>query len=190
VVPTIKYPTINDVSSGELVARARQNDQAAWDALIERYTGLLRSIARSYDLGVADIADVTQTVWLRLVERLDELREPDRVATWLAVTTHRESRGTLRRRGRELPTWTVPDQAQGPDHGCVERTCVQRERLSDVASAIRAMPERCRRVLRFFALAPVTYAEVAAALDIPIGSVGPTRTRCLAGLRRRLGAAK
>jgi RNA polymerase sigma factor (sigma-70 family) len=182
-------PTIDEVSSGELVARARQNDQAAWDALIERYTGLLRSIPRSYDLGVADIADVTQTVWLRLVERLDELREPDRVATWLAVTAHRESRSTLRRRGRELPAWTVPDEAPDPDH-CVERTCVQRERLSDVASAIRAMPEHCRRMLRFFALAPVTYAEVAAALDIPIGSVGPTRTRCLAGLRRRLGVAK
>jgi RNA polymerase sigma factor (sigma-70 family) len=180
-------PKVDEVTSGELVARARQNDQVAWDALVERYTGLLRSIARSYDLGAADMADVTQTVWLRLVERLDELREPDRVGSWLAVTAHRESRWTLRRRGRELPAWSVPDQAPDPAGGCVERTCVQRERLSDVASAIRAMPERCRRVLRFFALAPVTYAEAASALDIPVGSVGPTRARCLADLRRRLG---
>jgi RNA polymerase sigma factor (sigma-70 family) len=183
-------PIVEEVSSGELVARARGGDQAAWNALVERYTGLLRSIARSYGLGEADLADVTQTVWLRLVERLDELREPDRVATWLAVTTHRESRWTLRRRGRELPAWSVPDQAPGPDHGCVEWICVQRERLSDVASAIREMPERCRRVLRAFALAPVTYAEVAAALDVPVGTVGPTRTRCLADLRRRLGEAR
>jgi RNA polymerase sigma factor (sigma-70 family) len=181
-------PIVEEVSSGELVARARQNDQAAWDALVERYTGLLRSIARSYGLGAADMADVTQTAWLRLVERLDELREPDRVATWLAVTTHRESRWTLRRRGRELPAWSVPDQAADPDRGPMERT-VQRERLSDVAAAIREMPERCRRVLRFFALAPITYAEVAAALDIPVGSVGPTRMRCLADLRRRVGEA-
>jgi RNA polymerase sigma factor (sigma-70 family) len=173
-------PKVDEVTSGELVARARQNDQVAWDALVERYTGLLRSIARSYDLGAADMADVTQTVWLRLVERLDELREPDRVGSWLAVTAHRESRWTL-------PAWSVPDQAPDPAGGCVERTCVQRERLSDVASAIRAMPERCRRVLRFFALAPVTYAEAASALDIPVGSVGPTRARCLADLRRRLG---
>jgi RNA polymerase sigma factor (sigma-70 family) len=182
-------PIVEEISSGELVARARRNDQAAWDALVERYTGLLRSIARSYDLRAADMADVTQTVWLRLVERLDELREPDRVGTWLAVTTHRESRWTLRRRGRELPAWSVPDQVPAPDHGGVEGTCVQRARLSDVASAIREMPERCRRMLRSFALAPVTYAEIAESLDIPIGSVGPTRTRCLADLRRRLGEA-
>jgi RNA polymerase sigma factor (sigma-70 family) len=179
-----------EISSGELVTRARRDDQAAWDALVERYTGLLRSIARSYDLGAVDMADVTQTVWLRLVERLDELRDPDRVAAWLAVTTHRESRWTLRRRGRELPSWSVPEQLPGPDDHGVERTCLQRERLSDVASALRQMPERCRRILRFFALAPVTYAEVATALDIPVGSVGPTRARCLADLRRRLGEAR
>jgi RNA polymerase sigma factor (sigma-70 family) len=166
----------------ELIALARQGDEAAWSALVDRYSGLLWSIARSYNLNEADTADLAQTVWLRLVERLAGLRDDAAVGGWLAVTARHEAARLRRPCGGRLPDLAAT--GPGPDTICLER-----ERFGQVAAAIRDMPERCRRVLRFLALAPVTYAEIAAALDIPIGSVGPTRTRCLAGLRRLIEAA-
>jgi len=163
-------------SPGELVLRARRNDADAWAALVERYTGMLWSIARSYDLGAADGGDVIQTAWLRLVERLHLLRKPDSVGAWLAATAHRESRRTLHRRRRERPS-PIEHAAAAPPH--VDY---------DVEKLLAALPERCRTILRILAQAPpLTYAEVAAALEIPVGTVGPTRRRCLARLREHLG---
>lgn len=161
-------------SPGELVLRARQDDADAWAALVERYTGMLWSIVRSYDLSAADGGDVIQTTWLRLVERLHLLRRPDSVGAWLAVTAHRESRRTLHRGRRERP---VPIERPAPPH--VDY---------DVEKLLAALPERCRTILRVLAQAPpLTYAEVAAALEIPVGTIGPTRRRCLDRLRRHLG---
>jgi RNA polymerase sigma factor (sigma-70 family) len=160
-------------SPGELVVRARANDADAWAALVERYTGMLWSITRSYDLGAADGHDVIQTAWLRLVERLDLLRKPDSVGAWLAATVHRESRRTLHRGRRERP-------------GEIERAAPPHVDY-DVERLLAALPERCRTILRVLAQAPpLSYAEVAAALEIPIGTVGPTRGRCLAQLREHL----
>lgn len=159
--------------SGELVVRARLNDADAWAALVERYTGMLWSIARSYDLDPADSGDVIQTAWLRLVERLHLLRNPNSVGAWLAVTAHRESRRTLRHRRTER-TGALDQVAPPPvDY--------------DVEKLLAALSERCRLVLRVLAQAPpLSYAEIAAALEIPIGSIGPTRQRCLARLREHL----
>lgn len=160
-------------SPGELVARARKDDPDAWAALVERYTGMLWSIARSYDLGAADSGDVIQTSWLRLVERLHLLRKPDSVGSWLAATAHRESRRTLRRGRREC--LGAADRA-APAH--VDY---------DLGKLLAALPERCRTILRVLAQAPpLSYAEIAAALEIPVGSIGPTRRRCLGRLRDRL----
>jgi RNA polymerase sigma factor (sigma-70 family) len=160
---------------GELVVRALRDDADAWAALVERYTGMLWSIARSYGLSGADSADVTQTAWLRLVERLHLIRNPDSVGAWLAVTAHRESRRTVQRRHREPPT-QVEQAATAPAH--VDY---------DLRRLLTALPERCRKILRVLAQAPpLSYVEVGAALEIPVGSVGPTRRRCLARLRERL----
>ncbi|WP_116021230.1 RNA polymerase sigma factor [Thermomonospora umbrina] len=173
------------VPSGELVVRARAGDETAWAALTERYSGMLWAIARAYGLGGADAADLVQVTWLRLVEHIDALRRPARVGTWLAVTARREAARALRssavRRAGESPAGPEPADPTTPDAVCAER-----ERLRAVVDALGALPDLCRQVLRLFAGSP-TYAEVAAALDIPVGSVGPTRTRCLASLRKRLG---
>jgi RNA polymerase sigma factor (sigma-70 family) len=164
-------------SPGELVLRARRNDEDAWAALVERYTGMLWSIARSYELSAADSGDVIQTAWLRLVERLHLLRKPESVGAWLAATAHRESRRTLHRARRERPAPMIERPAAPHVDYNVERL-------------LAALPERCRRILRVLAQAPpLTYAEVAAALEIPVGTVGPTRRRCLARLRAHLGGA-
>jgi len=166
--------------SAYLVARARDGDGAAWAKLVDRYSGLLWSIARSFALNDADSGDVVQTTWLRLVERIDQIAEPAAVGGWLAVTARRESLRVAQRRGRELPGEIPDTRAPGP-----ERVAMAREHLGHVAAAIQTLPQRCQSLLRMFALAP-TYADLAAALDIPIGSIGPTRARCLENLRRKL----
>ncbi|WP_433335780.1 RNA polymerase sigma factor [Spirillospora sp. CA-294931] len=166
--------------TAELIVAARDGDGAAWGRLVERYSGLLWSIARSYGLDDAESMDVVQTAWLRLVERIDGLDDPGAAGGWLTVTARRESLRLASRRGREL-LGTVPDSpSEAP-----ERVVIARERLGRVAAALHSLPRRCQALLRIFALAP-SYAEAAAALEIPVGSVGPTRARCLESLRRRL----
>jgi RNA polymerase sigma factor (sigma-70 family) len=163
----------------ELVARARDGDGEAWALLVERHSPLLWSIARSHGLNDADSGDVVQTTWLRLVERIDGLRDPAATGCWLATTARNESLRLVRRRGRDLPLVPAPRRPEpGPD-----RVVAARERLGRVGAALDALPRRCRTLLRLFALAP-SHAELAAALGIPVGSVAPTRARCLDALRR------
>ncbi|HEV7930762.1 MAG TPA: sigma-70 family RNA polymerase sigma factor [Actinomadura sp.] len=178
---------MNNVPPGDLVVWARKGDQAAWEALTTRYAGMLWAIARGHGLGDTDAADVAQTTWLRLVERIDHLRQPDRVGTWLAVTARREAVRVARRAWhqgdiRPLPHLEAPEP--GPEHVCADR-----ERLAQVIAAIHTLPALCREVLRLFAVSPA-YADVAAALGIPVGSVGPTRARCLTSLRKRIGGTR
>jgi RNA polymerase sigma factor (sigma-70 family) len=163
----------------ELVVRARGGDGDAWARLVERHSGLLWSIARSHGLNDADSGDVVQTTWLRLVERIDGLREPSATACWLATTARNESLRLVRRRSRDLPRVPAPREPEpGPD-----RVAAARERLGLVGAALEQLPQRCRTLLRLFALAS-SHAELAAALGIPLGSVAPTRARCLDALRR------
>jgi RNA polymerase sigma factor (sigma-70 family) len=177
---------ITDIPAGELVRRAREGaDQDAWAALVERFGGMVWAVTRSYGLSTPDASDVTQIVWLRLVENLDRIEEPDAIAGWLAVTARRECLHHLRHRNQPTPAadaHTIPSPAPPPD-----RIAAERDRLSRVAAALLRLPGRCRDLLRLLAGPGVTYAEVAAALDIPIGSIGPRRARCLASLRRLLG---
>ncbi|MBX6766121.1 MAG: sigma-70 family RNA polymerase sigma factor [Actinomadura rubrobrunea] len=172
------------VSSEDLVRRACDGDGDAWAALTRRYTGMLWAIARSHGLSRPDAADVVQTVWLRLVERLSGLRDPRRVGAWLAVTTAREAE-RARLRAAQWPPIAAERRRPAVERS-PERVYSTRERLSRVARALEELPERCRRLLRLLAASP-SYADVAAALGIPVGSIGPTRARCLSALRRRLG---
>jgi RNA polymerase sigma factor (sigma-70 family) len=163
----------------ELVVRARDGDGDAWARLVERHSALLWSIARSHGLNDADAGDVVQTTWLRLVERIDALRDPAATGCWLATTARNESRRLVRRRSRDLPLVPAPRRPEpGP-----EQVAAARERLGQVGTALDTLPKRCRTLLRLFALAP-SHAELAAALGIPVGSVAPTRARCLEALRR------
>jgi RNA polymerase sigma factor (sigma-70 family) len=174
---------LQDDGTDELVARARDGDDAAWARLVGQYSGLLWSIARSYGLDDADSGDVVQTSWLRLVERIDGLDAPSATGCWLATTARNECLRLLRRRVRDLtPAHGLPGLAARTPFG-PDEVAVARERLGRVAAAIESLPRRCRTLLRLFAQAP-SYAELAAALGIPVGSVGPMRARCLGALRR------
>ncbi|WP_019631157.1 RNA polymerase sigma factor [Actinomadura atramentaria] len=181
------------VGDGELLLRARDGDAAAWDALVGRYGGLLWTIARACRLGDADCADVVQITWLRLVERLDALRDPDAVGAWLAVTARREARRTAHRRGLAplcagagADPYAVPGAVGRGAAAAPDELAAARDRVAEVGAALRGLPRRCQDVLRLAVLAP-GQAELAAALERPVGSVGPLRARCVAELRRRLG---
>lgn len=176
-------------TAAELVAWVRdQNDPVAWATLTERYSRLLWAIALGHGLTGDDAEDIVQTTWLRLVERIDQVREPARVGAWLAAVARRECLRTLRRRHREQPVARFPDRPAGsrtaPDPACLS---AERDRLRQVTAAFQALPEHCRRLLRVLAAGQFGYAEVAAALGMPVGSVGPTRGRCLAALDRLIG---
>ena len=87
-----------------LVRRASGGDARAWDALVTEYGGLVRSVARGFRLSEAQTADAVQTTWLRLVEHLSEIREPERIAGWLRTTARRSCLAILREAGREQPS--------------------------------------------------------------------------------------
>ncbi|HEX8133748.1 MAG TPA: sigma-70 family RNA polymerase sigma factor [Actinomycetes bacterium] len=170
----------------ELVRAAADGDQRAWEGLIARFGGLVWSVARAHGLSRADAADVSQTAWLRLVEHLHRLRDPERVGTWLASTTRHEALRTLRRAGRQLP---VGDEAElegsSPVVDPPEARMLAAERSDLLWRAFAALPARCQALLRvLMADPPPSYQQVAVAMDMPIGSIGPTRGRCLDRLRQ------
>ncbi len=173
-----------------LLESAAAGDQRAWDSIVDKYSGLVWSVARGFRLNSADAADVHQATWLRLVEQLGSIRDPERLGAWLATTARREALGLLRRANRDVPTDDVltlePRDASRPepDHGVLER-----ERDHALWRAFGELPGSCQSLLRMLLVdPPPTYAEVSAALDIPIGSIGPTRSRCLEQLRRKVSA--
>ena len=170
----------------ELVRAASAGDQRAWEGLIGRFGGLVWSVARAHGLSRADAADVSQTAWLRLVEHLHRLRDPERVGTWLASTARHEALRTLRRARRQLP---VGDDAEldrsGPPTESPEARTLAAERSDILWRAFAALPPRCQTLLRvLMADPPPSYQQVAVAMDMPIGSIGPTRARCLDRLRQ------
>jgi RNA polymerase sigma factor (sigma-70 family) len=174
-------------ATAQLVRSAASGDRSAWDSIVERYSGLVWSVARGHRLGPADAADVTQTVWLRLVENLDRLRDPEHVGGWLATTTRHECLRVLRRNGREVPGDDVQVDAPTAVEDSPEWHTLSSESRRLVWLALSHLSERCKLLLRALAYSPdSSYAEISDALGMPVGSIGPTRARCLERLRRRL----
>lgn len=183
--PTI--PGVACTAEGELVRAAAAGDREAWDALVKRFGGLVWSIARAHRLSPADAADVSQTAWLRLVENLGRIREPDRVGGWLATTTRNECLRVIRRSGRQIPT-DMDTDTEPTDTEAVplDTGLLAGERDEALWQAFSAISQRCQVLLRMLiADPPPSYDDISAALDMPIGSIGPTRARCLEHLRRK-----
>ncbi len=168
----------------ELIDAANAGDQVAWDAIVDRFNGLVWSTTRAHRLSAADAADVVQTTWLRLVEHLDRIRDPERLGAWLATTARHESLRLIRLHGRELPTDDA-DALDSPGDDGVDHALLTAERDTALARALSTIGERCRALLRMLsAPEPPSYEEIGAALGMPIGAIGPTRARCLDKLRR------
>jgi RNA polymerase sigma factor (sigma-70 family) len=173
--------------TADLVAAARDGDGAAWDALVERYCGLVWAVARAHRLGQADAADVSQTVWLRLVENLGRIRDPDHLGGWLRTTTRNECLRVLRRGGREFPDDDAQQDLPADRADSPEDRLLAGERDRVVWRAVSGLSERCRELLRVLAYSPdASYADISSSLGLPVGSIGPTRARCLAHLRKGL----
>ena len=175
---------------GKLVEAAADGDQGAWTELVRRFTGLLWSITRSFGLARADAADVVQTCWLRLTENLLRLHDPDRVGSWLATTARRECLALVQRRARQAPAGGDDAVAELADPAAtsLDARLLQDERSRQVVAAFARLGRACQQLLRvLMADPPPPYVEVAAALGMPIGSIGPTRGRGLEHLRRLLG---
>ena len=168
-----------------LVARAADGDQDAWNELVERYAPMVWSICTRFQLSRSDIEDVGQTVWLRLVEQLGNLREPAALPGWLATTTQRECLRVLRAHGKHDQRGELPDEVAPPtDSAMVEQEVLTAERNAALRSAFAMLPLRCRQLLSMLISEPPhSYQEISRVLEIPIGSIGPQRARCLQRLR-------
>jgi len=167
-----------------LVTRARNGDKQAWEALVDRYAPLIWSICRSYRLGRADAEDVGQNVWLHLLDHLGRIRDPAALPGWLVTTTRRECIRVLR--GSQA-AGNVPEPENIPDEqtGMTEDELLAAELSAALREAFAHLPPCCQELLALLIEdPPVPYAEISARLGIPVGSIGPTRGRCVDKLRR------
>ena len=180
-------PARDDPGAAGLVARARGGDKHAWDALVERYAPLIWSICRKYRLGPADADDVGQSVWLHLVDQLDKIREPAALAGWLATTTRRECGRIVRAaHGPHAVVYALDAENMADDRAdAAEQEVLAAERHAALREAVTQLPPDCQRLVAMLtADPPLPYAEISASLAMPIGSIGPTRSRCLDRIRR------
>ena len=174
-----------------LVRRAADGDRQAWEQLVDQYARLIWSITGEFRLAESDAADVAQTTWLRLLEHIHRIQYPDRVGSWLAATTRNECLRSIAAHKRVVLGHDDGDldnaAALEPD---VDARLIADERAQVVQDAMSSLPRRWQRLLELLmADPPVSYAEISDQLDLPIGSIGPTRGRCLARLRVQLQAS-
>jgi RNA polymerase sigma factor (sigma-70 family) len=172
---------------GECLERARNGEMGALGDVVRELNPLLWHVARAEGLTAEQSADVVQTTWLELLRRLHDIRSPRALTSWLVTATRREAW-----RARELSRRQAPDGAaqleSAPDPGQLPgEQLLSDERDTALWQHFQRLPERCRTLLRILAQAArPDYAAVAEALGMPIGSIGPTRGRCLAKLREML----
>lgn len=174
-----------------LVRRAAEGDWSAWERLVDQYARLIWAVTRDFRLAESDAADVVQATWLRLLEHIDRIEQPARVGSWLAATARNECLRSLAARKRLVP---VDDDAalKGAvaHEADVDERLLADERAQAVREALSRLPRLWQRLIELLmADPPASYAEISDQLGLPVGSIGPTRGRCLARLRVLLQAS-
>jgi RNA polymerase sigma factor (sigma-70 family) len=175
----------------QLVRRAAEGDRWAWERLVDQYSRLIWAITRDFKLAESDAADVAQVTWLRLLEHINRIEHPDRVGSWLAATARNECLRCLAARKKVV---LAQDEvtfegvaALGPE---IDEGLLAAERAQSVREALSSLPRRWQQMLELLmADPPASYAEISDQLGLPVGSIGPTRRRCLARLRELLYAS-
>lgn len=193
--PAAAMSAPNDEPDAVLVARCRQGEAAAWQALVQRYQRLVYAVARRAGLDEHGAADVFQVVFTRLVEHLPRLRNADKLQAWIVTTAKREVMAHWRRSKRTVSmTADSGDDAQdfdiADDTAIPEEVLAELQQLHRLRLALEGMDERCRTLLKLVFRdedEALPYDEVARRLGMPVGSIGPTRARCLGKLRGLLG---
>ena len=174
-----------------LVQRAAAGDHSAWESLVDKYGRLVWAMTRDFRLIESDAADVFQATWLRLLEHIDRLEQPARVRSWLAATARNECLRSLAARNRVVLVHdNVVLNGDVAHEAEVDEQLLAEERAQVVREALSRLPWRWRRLIELLmADPPASYAEISDQLGLPVGSIGPTRGRCLARLRDLLQAS-
>ena len=178
----------------ELVLACRRGDQLAWEKLIRRYQRLIYAIPLRAGLDEDQAADIFQDVFTTLFQKLDDIEEPEKLQAWLVTTTRRKTwriisqsqvggRAATNHDLQQEEASTIRDETPLPDE-----QLLMLEEQHRIRTALSSLDQRCRTLLEllFYRREPPSYAEIAASLGIPEGSIGPTRARCLAKLLRVL----
>jgi RNA polymerase sigma factor (sigma-70 family) len=181
----------NAFDAAAVVQRAAAGDHSAWELLVDQYARLVWAVTREFRLTESDAADVFQATWLRLLEHVDRLEQPARVGSWLAATARNECLRSLAARKRVVlvqdDITLNDDVAHEPE---IDEQLLAEERAQVVREALSCLPGRWRQLVELLmADPPVSYAEISDQLGLPVGSIGPTRGRCLARLRVLLQAS-
>jgi RNA polymerase sigma factor (sigma-70 family) len=182
----VRFAFVDPPSNAELLAGVAKGDSAAWRQLVDRFSGLVWSVARATCPDPSAAADVSQTVWLRLAEHVDRIREPDRLGSWLATTARHEAIRVSKLSRRMQPSDDLALEYDAtavlPGEGIEDA-----EVVGAVREAFERLNERCRELLRLLTAEPrLDYQTISAMTGRPIGSLGPTRARCLDQLRALL----
>ncbi len=183
--------TVDALDAADLVGRAAEGDGWAWERLVDRYERLIWAVTRDFKLIESDAADVTQVTWLRLLEHIHRLDQPGRVGSWLATTARRECLRNLAARKKTVLASDDDAFEQTTGHGPeVDEPLLAAERAQEIRDALSCLPPRWQQLLHMLmADPPVPYTQISSQLGLPIGSIGPTRARCLAKLRSLLQPA-
>ncbi len=170
----------------DLVTRAKNGDRQAWEALVERYASLIWSICRRFRLSDADADDVGQNVWMQLVDHLDTLQCAAALPGWLATTTRRECLRVLRTaQVSQQAAWVDAEMMSDPMDQPAEYGLLRAERHAALHEAFGHLSPFGQQLMGLLIQdPPLPYAEISNRLGIPIGSIGPNRSRCLDQMRR------
>jgi RNA polymerase sigma factor (sigma-70 family) len=171
------------------LAAARRGCPTAWAALFNRYHRLVLAVARRHGLTAAECDDVAQFTWLRLVENIGRIRSDASLAGWLVTTSTREAYATTRRRARERPTADTQDVADPSTPDDIDDRLDIRTAATALRRLIRILPDRERRLLELMLdPAELSYRQISAVLDMPVGAIGPVRQRAIRRLQGLLAA--
>ena len=191
---TMAAKDLNQNEDRELVARCLEGDHTAWEALIRRYQRLIYSIPIKARLSQEDAADIFQSVCLKLYEKLDSIRDSERISSWLITTTSRECwRMAARNRRDGVPPVSDDDNNSNlmeiPATGLLadeEREALERQQ--QVRQSVESLQDRCRELLTmlFYEKDELSYVDIARRMKMPVPSIGPTRARCLEKLKKLL----
>jgi RNA polymerase sigma factor (sigma-70 family) len=169
-----------------VLAAAASGDERAWDELLDRFGSMIWAIARAHRLCDADAADVMQATWTALLTHLDQLKDPDRVGAWLATTARRECLRLLGQARSFVPSGDDLPESESGEPDPIEGLEVD-QRNTALWRGFRRLRSSDQALLRLLIADPApSYEEISAALEIPIGSIGPTRARALERLQREL----
>ena len=176
------HDSLSSFSDAELIELCLQGDSASWEVLIRKYQNLIYSVPLKHRLSSQDAADIFQSVCMVMLQKLSTLRQSETLASWLYVTTRRQCWKLLRKQSREVE---IDESTEDTVEESAEDVVLQHQ----IRMGLAQLPDKCRDLLTalYYADPPLSYDEIAKKFDIPFGSIGPNRARCLEKLKKILG---